>query len=78
MKLGFYSIIAGLMGMSIHSNPYHKKGTRNVDDSSETKKLVAKRRRKNIEKPWKGMKWFAKYGVWAINERNAKRKSLSE
>lgn len=30
---------------------------------------------KNRNKPYRGMKYFADYGVWAINEKNARIKA---
>ena len=78
MKKGFYSIMA-MFGALINGSvsPYHKTGKTQFDDSKEAKKARVKRYRLNQSKPYKGMKWFEKYGVWAINEKNAKRKSAN-
>ena len=57
-------------------SPYHQKGQTQFDDSEDAKKHRVRRSRLNSEKPYRGMKYFEKYGVWAINEKNAKRKSV--
>lgn len=79
MKKGFYSILA-MMGMIMsangdHTNPYARKGQMSVDDSESGKRKFYAKYLDNCAKPWKGMKYFAQYHVWAINEKNAIRKS---
>lgn len=49
-----------------------------IDTSEKGRKRSYARFMDNREKPWPGMRWFAQYGVYAINEKNAIRKSKRE
>ena len=76
----FIPFIAALLtneetGKKYFGNPYAIKGGSSIDTSDKARKETANRIRINREKPWRGMKYFSKYHVWAINEKNAIRKS---
>ena len=74
-KHNLYRMLA-LMGMSIYGEPYTIRGENTVDTSEKGMISTYAKYLANRAKPYKGMKFFKEYGVWAINEKNAKRKSL--
>lgn len=45
-----------------------------IDTSDTGRKKFANKCKDNLEK-WKGLTWFSKYRVWALNIRNAIKKA---
>jgi len=58
--------------MKAEVNTRNEFGVIDLTDSGRSK--FAERMRKFKALPWPGMKYFPEYGVYAINEHNAKRK----
>lgn len=49
-----------------------------IDTSDEGRKMSYTQCVDNLKKPWRGMKYFSEHEVWALNEKNAIKKSKNK